>query len=318
LSTNASPSRVVPATTHLSKQRRAEFLLLATTLIWGSTFVTQKIGLVDVSPLFFVGSRFIIASLVLTVLFPKKIKNIDKNAFQKGTALGILLCLGFVLQTVGLTYTSASKSAFITGMLVVFTPLMQFVIERQFPKLGNILGVLLVTIGLYLLTSPEGSTFNLGDGLTLACAILFAIYIVYLDIVSKETDIFHLTFLQIVVTGLLSVILALLFENIRVEYTTSFLFVLFYLSLFATLLTTFIQTKFQKDTSPTRAAIIFSIEPVFAAVLAYLVLNEAIGLLGIVGGAVIVVGLLTSQLSDQIPFLDAELIRATEEKREAS
>lgn len=298
----------------LSRRRKAESLLLATTLIWGSTFVAQKIGLADVSPLFFVGSRFMLASLILTVLFVQKLRTITPSGLQKGIVLGILLCLGFALQTIGLTYTSASKSAFITGMLVVFTPLMQFIIERQFPKIGNIIGVVFVTIGLYFLTSPEGSSFNLGDGLTFACAILFAVYIVYLDIVSKEVDIFHLTYLQILVTAMMSYILAFLFEDIRAVFSPSFLVVLFYLTIFATLFTTYIQTRFQKDTTPTRAAIIFSVEPVFAAFLAYLLIGEVIGVLGIVGGAIILAGLLTSQLTDHIPYLNRELFRLSGEE----
>jgi len=308
-----SPEVIQPASP--SRQRRAEALLLATTLIWGSTFVAQKVGLIDASPLFFVGSRFALATLVLTALFSRKLRTIDASGLQKGIALGILLCLGFALQTMGLTYTSASKSAFITGMLVVFTPLMQFIIERQMPKLGNIAGVVLVTIGLYLLTSPDGSAFNVGDGLTLACAILFAIYIVYLDIVSKEVDIFHLTYLQIVVTAVVSYVFAFLFEEVRVAFTPSFVGVLVYLTLFATLLTTYIQTRFQKETTPTRAAIIFSVEPVFAAFLAYLVLDEVIGLAGIIGGAIIIAGLLTSQLTDRVPYLNREFFRTSQDGR---
>lgn len=296
-----------------ARRQRAEALLLATALIWGTTFVAQKVGLIDASPLLFVGSRFGLATLILTALFLHKLRTIDANGLQKGIALGILLCLGFALQTIGLTYTSASKSAFITAMFVVFTPLMQFIIERQMPKLGNIAGVVLVTIGLYLLTSPDGSAFNVGDGLTLACAILFAIYIVYLDMVSKEVNIFHLTYLQIIVTAVVSYVFAFLFEEVRIAFTPSFLGVLVYLTLFATLLTTYIQTRYQKETTPTRAAVIFSIEPVFAACLAYLILDEVIGLLGIVGGAMIIAGLVTSQLTDHVPYLNREFLRLSQE-----
>jgi drug/metabolite transporter (DMT)-like permease len=292
-----------------TRRRKGEFFLLSATVIWGSTFVAQKIGLIDASPLLFIGIRFGLATALLALLFPKRLRGIGGGTLQKGIALGIILCLGFAFQTIGLTYTSASKSAFITGMMVVFTPLFQFVIERQLPKIGNIVGVGLVMVGLYLLTSPEGSEFNLGDGLTLACAVLFAIYIVYLDVVSKEIDIFHLTFLQIAISGTLSFIFAFLFEEIRITYTPSFLLVVGYLTLFATLLTTYVQTRFQRDTTPTRAAVIFSIEPVFAAGLAYLVLGETVGIPGVIGGGIIVVGLLTSQLSDQIPYLDRDISR---------
>lgn len=282
---------------------------MAATFIWGSTFVVVKIGLHDISPLFFVAIRFIAATLLLSLFFYRRIQAIEKSTFQKGVALGMLLCLGFAAQTIGLQHTTASKSGFITGTLVVFTPLMQFIIQRQFPKLGNLVGVVCVTLGLYLLTSPEGSSFNFGDGLTLACAILFAIYIVYLDVISKDADIFQLTFLQIATTGLVSLVLATLFENIQITFSTTFVFSLMYLTVFATLLTTYTQTRFQKDTTPTRAAVIFSLESVFSAILAYLILNEVIGGIGVIGGAIIVVGLLISELSDQIPFLNHSFMR---------
>lgn len=282
---------------------------MAATFIWGSTFVVVKIGLHDISPLFFVAIRFLAAALLLSLFFFRRIQTIEKSTFQKGVALGILLCLGIAAQTIGLQYTTASKSGFITGTLVIFTPLMQFIIERQFPKLGNLVGVVCVTIGLYLLTFPEGSSFNFGDGLTLACAILFAIYIVYLDVITKEADIFQLTFLQIATTGVVSLVLATLFEHVQITFSTTSVFSLMYLTVFATILTTYTQTRFQKDTTPTRTAVIFSLEPVFSAILAFMILHEMIGVIGIFGGAMIVLGLLISELSDQIPFLNHSFTR---------
>ncbi len=301
-----------------SKRRFAEFMLMATTFIWGGTFVVVKVGLESASPLFFAAVRFLAASVILTVIFFKKVQTIDSSALQKGVVLGILLCLGFAAQTIGLKFTSASKSGFITGMMVVFTPIMQFVIERQFPKLGNILGVGLVTIGLYVLTSPSGSEFNLGDGLTLVCAILFAVYIVYLDVVSKETNVFHLTYLQIVTTGVVSFVLAALFERIEFSPSNSLFFALGYLTLLATMLTTYVQTRFQRDTTPTRAAVIFSLEPLVAGILAYLFLNEIIGSLGILGGGIILAGILISELSDYIPLLNRGILRNREDGSKSS
>lgn len=268
----------------------------------------QKIGLQNISPLLFVAIRFLVGSTILTIIFFKRIRSIDKGTLQKGAILGTLLCLGFGAQTIGLNYTTASKSGFITGMLVVFTPLMQIIIERKVPSIGNFLGVGLVTLGLYFLTSPKGAEFNFGDGLTLVCALLFAIYIVYLDVVSKETDIFHLTYLQILTTGVLSLVMAILFENVRIVPTPNLLLSFAYLTVFATLLTTYVQTRYQRDTTPTRAAIIFSLEPVVSAVLAYVILGEVIGSLGVVGGGFIVTGLLISELSDEIPLLNLRMM----------
>jgi drug/metabolite transporter (DMT)-like permease len=217
----------------------------------------------------------------------------------------VFLYLGFVAQNIGLKYTTASKSAFITSLTVVFVPLLQVIIERRSPKLGNIIGVCIVSTGLWFLTSPTGSSFNEGDALTLLCAVFFAVYIVYLDVVSKEMTTLRLTFLQLASTSVCGLISVTAFEHLVVSLSPTLITVVMYLTLFATILTTFIQTRFQKDTTPTRAGIIFTVEPVFASIFAYVLLHEQIGAAGLLGGALIVAGVLTSELSDAVPFLNA-------------
>ena len=150
--------------------------------------------------------RFTIATILFGTIFFQRLRSISRDAIIKGSVLGVMLFLGFVSQSVGLKYTTASKSAFITGMSVLFTPILQLIIERRSPKLGNILGVILVAGGLYVMTSPEGSSFNKGDGLTLICAALFAMYIIYMDMHSKDHDPMHLSFMQFVSTAVLSIL----------------------------------------------------------------------------------------------------------------
>ncbi|MEX0602291.1 MAG: DMT family transporter, partial [Bacteroidota bacterium] len=142
--------------------------------------------------------------------------------------------------------------------------------------------------------------FNIGDGLTLICAAVFGLYIVYLDVFTKQYHVGHLTFLQFVSTGIICAVSALLFEDMVLALTTNLLLGVAYLAVLATVVTLAIQTRYQKDTTPTRAAIIFSLEPVIAAILAYLVRGEEIGSLGVLGGGLIVTGLLVSELSDVI------------------
>jgi drug/metabolite transporter (DMT)-like permease len=189
-------------------------------------------------------------------------------------------------------------------MMVIFTPLLQFVIERKAPNLGNILGVAMAATGLWFLTSPAGSTFNVGDALTIICAFVFGVYIVYLDVISREMTALQLTFLQTASVASFSLVGAAVFEDVVVVLSASSLVTLLYLTLLATVLTTYVQTRFQKDTTPTRAVVIFTIEPVFASVSAYFILNEHIGELGILGGGMIVGGVLVSELSDSIPLLN--------------
>lgn len=281
----------------MSSRTRAELLLLSITLIWGSTFVTSKYLLDSISPLIFIGVRFSVATVLFALIFPRKIVAAPRNAWIKGGILGVLLFIGFATQTIGLQYTGATKSAFITGMMVVFTPICQLLIERRAPKTGNIVGILLVTAGLYFLTSPGGSEFNLGDGLNLICAVTFGFYIVYLDVFSKEIDAVHLIMAQFITCTVLGLASGFAFEAIRFVPSVEGTLALLYLIVFATIIALFVQNRYQKDTTPTRSAVIFSIEPVLAAGFAYVLLGEVLGALGMFGGALIVGGVLVSELS---------------------
>jgi drug/metabolite transporter (DMT)-like permease len=291
----------------MTAKSRAETVLFAATLIWGSTFAGVKLILGELPALQMVFWRMGFATLVVLVISGRRLFPIRPAALAKGAILGLLLFLGFAAQNIGLNYTTASKSAFITGMMVVVVPLLQFIVERRAPKVGNVIGVLIVATGLWFLTSPEGSTFNVGDALTLTCAFMFAIYIVYLDVVSHELTAMQLTFLQCATNAVLALAGMLLFETVTFAWSGRTVAILAYLTLFATVLTTYTQTRFQKDTTPTRAAVIFSIEPLIASVIAYFVLGERLGATGMLGGALIMLGVLTSELSDQIPLLNRSM-----------
>jgi drug/metabolite transporter (DMT)-like permease len=174
------------------------------------------------------------------------------------------------------------------------------IIERKLPTVGNVIGVFLVILGLWIFTSPQGSGLNTGDWLTLAAAVIWGIYIVCLDIFTMKHDGIHLTFLQLGVTAILSSVIIPLIEVPFVRWTTNLLGVFAYTALLSTVVTIYAQTRYQKQTTPTRAAIIYSIEPIVAAILAYYFLNESIGTIGILGGGLIIIGLLISELSDAI------------------
>ena len=281
----------------MSTRTRAELFLLSITLIWGSTFATSKYLLSSISPLLYIGIRFAFATLILALIFPRRLAAATRSSLRRGVILGVLLFLGFATQTIGLQYTGASKSAFITGMMVVFTPICQLLIERRLPKVGNVVGILLVTAGLYLLTSPAGSEFNVGDALNLVCAVVFALYIVYLDVFSKGEDPAHLILAQFVTCTLLGFSSAFAFEHIVLVPSIGGFAILTYLTIFATVIAIFVQNRYQKDTTPTRSAVIFSIEPVLAAGFAYVLLGEVLGVSGLIGGGLIVGGVLVSELS---------------------
>ena len=287
----------------MTRRSRAELYLFATTFIWGGTFIAVKLGVVDLSPVLFVALRFSLAAVVLFLVGFNRILKIDRALVWKGSLLGLLLFAGFTLQTAGLKYTTASKSAFITGLMVIFTPFFQFAIEKRPPKIGNLIGVAIVTAGLWMLTSPSGGAssgegFTFGDFLTLLCAAVFGLYIVMLDVVSKKADALPLTFIQMIPPAALGWVTTPLLETPTAYPTATAVAVLLYCALLGNILCGYIQARYQRDTTPTRAVLIFTIEPLWASILGYLMLREVIGYRGMAGGAMIIAGILVSELSD--------------------
>ena len=296
------------------KNFKGETALVVATIIWGATFTIIKGALHDVSPLVFISLRFTFAAIILLPFLFREIKNITKPVLLGGILLGLFYFLGFSTQTIGLSYTSATKSGFITGSFVIFTPILQVIFEKKLPSIGTLFGIVLAIVGLIFLSSKGtsllsvfsemGESFNLGDFFTLLCAFFFSLYVVYLDIVSKKYAYKPLVFLQIAVTGICGIlftgILSLFgLENPRIEFTANLLFAVCYTSILATIVTTIIMTKYQKLIVPARAGIIYAFEPIFSAIVAFFVLREKISNFGFIGGALIFSGLLVSELLDK-------------------
>ncbi len=298
-----------------SKKRTAELALIFSTLVWGGTFTIVKESLSDVSPMMFIALRFLFAGLLILPWAIKYRAQFTVQAIKGGTLLGVLYFIGFASQTAGLGLTTATRSAFITSSSVVMVPILQVLIEKRRPANGTIIGVILVFIGILMLSSGGnsiftflvdiGSNFNFGDFLTLICAVSFAAYIVTLDYHSKGNGFWPIFFLQIFVTAILSLIFVYIFdfsgiENLRIEFTNNVWFGLIYTALITTLLTTALLTKYQKEITPSKAGIIYSLEPIFASIIAFFVLSEKISNFGLVGSVIIFLGLITSETFDLI------------------
>ncbi len=292
---------------------KSELILILVTLLWGATFVIVKEALNDVSSMAFIAVRFLIAAAILLPFMRKK-KFTNQN-ISAGILLGVLLFMGFATQTVGLKFTSATKSGFLTGTAVIIVPLLQIIIEKRAPTKGVIIGTILVMLGITFLSSGGnsilsllsdlGSNFNIGEGLTLICALFFALYIIYLDIETSRYDLWTLLFLQIITTAVLSILFLVVFtetnlEPFKFDLTNNLIWAIFYTSIFATLITTALQTKYQKNVTPAKAGIIFSFEPIFAAVFAFFILGEKITNFGYLGAGLIILGLLVSELYENL------------------
>jgi len=302
-----------------SQKTKGRFLgegaMLVVTLLWGATFAIVKLSIHDVSTMLFVAIRFSIVSILLIPVFLKLRKEFSKEVIIAGSILGLFLFGEFATQTFGLKYTSATKSGFLTGSTVIIVPFLQIIIEKRKPNNGAIIGVILVFTGIFFLSSNSKSIFSIfqefkdnftiGDFLTLISALFFAFYIIYIDLFTKRYNLWMMVIIQVVVTSILAFIAAFItsfsgVEKIRIEFTNNLLVGLLYTSIFTTLITTVMQTKYQKLISPTKAGIIFSLEPVFAAIITFFLLHEEITNLGYIGAGIIFTGLIISELYDTL------------------
>jgi len=299
----------------LYEKYKGELFLVLMTLIWGGTFAIIKNSLDYASPVIFVTVRFSLAAIIMLPFASKSLRKTGRKTIYAGLFLGVLIFLAFTFQTLGLKYTSATKSGFITGSVVIIIPFLQTFIEKRFPTPGAIIGALMVFSGIVLISSPGdnfagfldelGSGFNMGDMFTVICAIIFAAHVVYLSVISKKHDTTSLVFLQIIVTGILGVLAVMIFnvsglETVKFDLTFMLVFGLLYTSILATIITTTLQTKYQKVVTPTKAGIIYSLEPVFAAIIAAFALNEKISNFGYFGSVLIFSGIIISELYDNL------------------
>jgi drug/metabolite transporter (DMT)-like permease len=283
----------------LSRRLQADLWIVVLSAIWGCTFVVTKRALEDISPLLFILLRFTAAAGLLLWMVPRG--SLRRGALAGGVVTGLLLFAGFVTQTIGIQHTTAARSAFITGMYLVFTPLLAVLVKRRWPSPDSLLGVTLATAGLYLLTRPTGPAggtgFGLGEGLTLLCAVAFAGHLLAVDHYTRRFDKSAIAFLQVAAVAVLAAPAAALAEAPRLEPTARLMAALGLTSILATAAAFYILNRVQSWTTPTRAAIIFAAEPVFAALTSWAAEGEALTTGALAGAALIVAGMLAAELS---------------------
>lgn len=275
-SENASEREVI-------SMKKAEAVLLGITAIWGFTFPAMKVSLDYISPILFLAYRFGIASLLMLLIFRNKV--LQNDTLKEGFILGITLFFGHGFQIVGLKYTTASNSAFITSLYVVFTPFIAYFILKDKLELRDFVSLIIAVIGLYLI-SGASLKFNRGDLLTVLCALSFAFQIVLVQKFGQK-DYLSLSFWQIFWNFVFSFTYAGIVEGFR--FPTNYLpwLGILYTSLFATVIAFTLQIKYQKETKAHRAALIYSAEPIFGHISAFLTMREILSLKGYTGAALI-------------------------------
>ncbi|HHV61207.1 MAG TPA: DMT family transporter [Firmicutes bacterium] len=251
-------------------------MLLLTALFWGGTFVIVKGAVSTFDPFAFVSARFVISFACLLVLWWGEIRRQWKDHLKSGIILGILLGAGFLFQTIGLRYTSASSSGLITGMNVVFVAILKALWTRKLPGLLTGAGVISATVGLFVVTWKGAPTISWGDGLTLICAIFFALHIVATESLAKGRSAAVLTVIQCGVIASLSALISLGMEGLgaaglhikQAISSPALMASILYCGIPAGAAAFLFQTRAQQRVSSTETAICLSAEPVLAAAIA--------------------------------------------------
>lgn len=280
----------------MSKQFKADLALLFVAMGWGASFILTKNSLNSLATYNFLAIRFLLSFAISGLIFYKNLKNTDKDTLKYGVLIGIILFLAYAFQTVGLNYTTASKSAFITGFSVVLVPIISGLLLKKLPERPAIVGAIFAIIGLALLTLNGSLEINIGDLYTVLCALGYAMHIITVGKYTVKVDSIALGVIQIGVVGVLSLITSLLTESPIIPSGSYVWMNLLILSIVCTSGAYIVQSAAQKYTTPTHTALIYSGEPVFAALFAYIVAGEVLSTKGIIGAILILMGMLVAEV----------------------
>jgi drug/metabolite transporter (DMT)-like permease len=275
---------------------RADLAILAVAAIWGTTFALLRDTLRVLHPFDLMALRFTMGALVLGAIYWKRIWPAQKGWLRDGGWLGFWLAAGYLTQVIGLVTITASRSAFITGTYVAIVPIVAFVALRTIPTLGEFVGIGLVFGGLVAFSADAGFSLSPGDLWTLGCAFAFGVQIIVTNIVVKRNDPMALAVMQIAVGALVGWIVVAARGGLGTAWSDMPWGVLLYLSIIATSLVIAVQTWALGRTSPIKATLLFSTEPIFAAIFAGVFFGERMSSREFMGAGLILLGVLVTEL----------------------
>lgn len=284
-----------------NKILKSNLLLLLTAAIWGFAFVAQRVGIKYVGAFTFNGIRFALGSISLIplIMFFNKnkaqAKNIERSAVFPGIIVGIILFAASSLQQVGIIGTTAGKAGFITGLYIVLVPILGIFL-KQYIGINSWIGAIVAVIGLYLLCVTGKFDISTSDMLILSSALFFAIHIILIDFLSLKVNTLNLAFFQFLTCSILSIISAIIFENINITNILHASVPILYGGIFSVGVAYTLQIFGQKHAEPSHAAIIMSMESVFATIGGFIILHEYLNLRSIIGCLLIFAGMIIAQV----------------------
>ncbi|MBN2853169.1 MAG: DMT family transporter [Clostridia bacterium] len=255
----------------MTKQLKADLILLLVTAIWGISFPLMRNVLNNIPAIPYLAIRFTIAAFLLSIFFFKKHKGMNREYILKGSSIGVFLFLGMILQVYGLYYTTASNSALITGMNVILVPIFLAILFKRKTEKFTAIGIVLAFIGLFLITGAINMNLNFGDLLTFICAVAFSFQILLIDKFTKNKDAIKIGIIQIWSAAILFNLAWLIVDRSKIQLNLETIIILAITGVLGTAFAFMVQTVVQKNTTPSHAALIFTVEPIFGMLFALII-----------------------------------------------
>lgn len=287
-------------------------MMLIVTMIWGSSYLFMKMGLDSFQVFNLIALRFGIAFFLAGAVFYRRLIRINVKTFYYGFILGTILFLLMSVVTIGLKFTSVSNAGFLFSLSVVFVPLLIAIFFKKNPERKVVFGVGIAIIGIALLTLNNELKINSGDYLIILGAVFYAVQIIVTDKFTKNVDSITLGILQLGVAGTWGLLCSLFFETPHLPSTPESWVSIMALSVLCSAIGFIGQAVAQKHTTPTHTGLIFSLEPVFAALFAFIFVGETLPAKGYLGAILILIGVLTAQSNLRKPFMRKRIPQTVE------
>lgn len=277
----------------------ADGILLLTALIWGSAFAIVKNTLDSFPPAAIITMRYTIATLLTGVAFRRHLRGLKRGDVARGAVVGLFLCSAYIVQTIGLQYTTAGKNAFLTAIYVLLVPFGAFFLFKQKLRRANFFAAAMMVAGIGMLSlDGEGGGLNIGDALTLVCGFLFAAHIIAVERCQKKTNAYALIVLQFAFCAVFAFLYYLLFErDLPLAFTRGSIGGLLYLAIFSTTIAMSLQNIGQSMAPASHASILLSLESVFGVIFSCIILKEVVTAQMAAGFVIIFAAVLVSELT---------------------
>ena len=253
---------------------RVYFFLVLTTFFWGGSFLFTKIGVSSIPPQLFVLTRFILATLIMLLVCSRRLEKLDAGTFLRGMIVGVALGLTNLSFVFGIQGTSISRAGILNNLFVLFVPVITKIVWRDRIGRVNMAGIALAVAGIALLATSGGGGFNRGDIISTFCAFMIACHIISVSKVLKDDDVFLITLVQFATVSLIAGVATLLLPLPSFEFTPPAVMSIIYCAIFPTVFCFTIQNIYQRYVTPTRAGLVYTLDPVWSLIAGYLVLGE--------------------------------------------